>query len=121
MDIQQMLLDAITKTDAISDAHRRAGIKLKEALAEIRSVTDDATPKQNLNVTFNINLLSDREREIFELISDGLKPRNIAEKLGKSIKTIEAQRDAVRKKLGFPTSHDLTQAARMAKRISGGS
>lgn len=117
MDIQQLLLDAIAQNDAITNAHTRAGIKLKEALAEIRSVTDDRTQKQNLNVTVNINLLTPREREIFELISEGLKPRSIAERLGKSLKTIEAQRDAVRKKLGFPTSHDLMQAARQAKRI----
>jgi len=55
--------------------------------------------------------LSDRELEIFVLIGEGLSTRLVAERLERSIKTIETHRDNIRHKLGDIDSATLVQRA----------
>jgi len=59
----------------------------------------------------SIDLLSDRELEVFELIGQGLGTRKIAEKLFLSVKTIEAHRMHIREKLKLNSATDLLQHA----------
>ncbi len=54
-----------------------------------------------------IELLSNRELEVFHLIGQGVKTRNIAEQLNLSIKTIETYIDHIKKKMNFPDSRSL--------------
>ena len=49
----------------------------------------------------SINLLSDRELEVFEGIGEGLTTSQVAERLHLSIKTIEAYRENIKKKRLF--------------------
>ncbi len=104
MTIRDSLIDVSHKLDA----YARAAIKIKEALELIDSV--ELTTKYP-----DLNNLTPREHEIYKLLSEGMEMRDIAAKLGKSLKTVEAQRDTLRKKLGFATSHDLTRAAQSNK------
>jgi len=58
-----------------------------------------------------VNLLSNRELEIFELIGRGLNTGDIARNLNLSIKTIESHRANIKKKLGVETAGELTRYA----------
>jgi DNA-binding NarL/FixJ family response regulator len=55
----------------------------------------------------DINQLSDRELEVFELIGRGRRTREIADSLHLSIKTIETYRDNIKSKLKLDTGTDL--------------
>jgi len=59
-----------------------------------------------------LNKLSNRELEIFQLIGQEMKSGIIAKKLNISIKTVEAHRDNIRKKLMLTTNDDLNRFAR---------
>ncbi len=58
-----------------------------------------------------IDLLSDRELEVFELIGRGLGTRQIAEKLCVSIKTVENHRAHIKEKMNFSSAIELIQHA----------
>ncbi|MBN2079465.1 MAG: response regulator transcription factor [Spirochaetes bacterium] len=58
-----------------------------------------------------IHSLSDRELEIFQLIGQEFKNSRIAKKLNISVKTVEAHRDHIRKKMGVDDSMELRRIA----------
>lgn len=55
--------------------------------------------------------ISKKEREVLQLVAEGEKTRNIAEKLGVSIKTIETHRRNIMKKLSIFSIAGLTKFA----------
>ena len=55
--------------------------------------------------------LSDREMEVFQLIGQWKKTREIAEELHLSIKTIEYYREQIKRKLNLKSASELTQYA----------
>lgn len=62
-------------------------------------------------VVFSIETLSDREMEVFQLIGEGYSTRQIAEKLGLSIKTIDSYREHLKLKLRLDSGTDLVRHA----------
>ena len=60
---------------------------------------------------FSVDLLSDRELEIFQLIGNGFGTRQIAEKLHLSVKTIESYRESLKQKLQLKDRSELVQQA----------
>jgi DNA-binding CsgD family transcriptional regulator len=60
--------------------------------------------------------LTDRELQVFRLAGLALSTRTIAEKLGVSVKTVEAHRENIKGKLGVDTHAALV--ARAAQWIS---
>jgi DNA-binding NarL/FixJ family response regulator len=58
-----------------------------------------------------VGRLSDRELEVFTLIGKGCGAAEIAERLGLSVKTINAYRDHIKDKLGLPSAADLRKFA----------
>lgn len=63
-----------------------------------------------------VDALSPRELEVFQLIGQGLGTSQIAAKLARSVKTIEAHRATIKQKLGLKSGIELTQfAARWAR------
>ncbi len=58
-----------------------------------------------------IDNLTDREFEILRLIGQGMSVQDIAKKLGRSAKTIEAHRANLREKLGIRKAAELTRFA----------
>ncbi len=54
-----------------------------------------------------IDQLSNRELEVFELLGQGMKTREIAKKLSLSVKTIETYVDHIKKKMNFRDSRHL--------------
>jgi len=58
-----------------------------------------------------VDRLTERERDVFELIGQGLSSRQIAVKLEVSPKTIETHREHIKEKLQLTTSTELTRYA----------
>lgn len=67
--------------------------------------------RENLLERPSVDLLSDRECEVFELIGRGIPTRTIAKQLHLSIKTIETHREHIKEKLGLANSAELTRHA----------
>jgi DNA-binding NarL/FixJ family response regulator len=59
----------------------------------------------------DIDGLSDRELEVFQMIGQGLSTRQIAAKLHLSVKTIETHRDNIKSKLNLKSGTELTHRA----------
>lgn len=55
--------------------------------------------------------LSDRELQVFELIGAGVPTREIATRLGVSVKTIETHRENIKRKLGLASGVELVGRA----------
>lgn len=58
-----------------------------------------------------VEVLSDRELQVFQAIGNGLKPAQIADVLNISVKTVETYREQIKNKLKLDTASDLTQYA----------
>lgn len=61
--------------------------------------------------SLNIDILSNRELEIFKLIGKGYKRSELADELNININTIESHRRKIREKLNLKSSKDLTKLA----------
>jgi DNA-binding NarL/FixJ family response regulator len=61
--------------------------------------------------TAGVESLTDREKEIFELIGHGLTTREIADKLGGSPRTVEVHRANIKKKLNCDTAAQVVRSA----------
>jgi len=59
----------------------------------------------------DIDTLSNRELQVFELIGQGVSTGRIAEQLNLSTKTIETHQAHIKRKLGLDSAHQLTQRA----------
>lgn len=59
----------------------------------------------------SIECLTDRELEIFELYGKGLGTRHISERLKRSIKTVQAHRENIKKKLNLDSPEELVRHA----------
>ncbi|MGC9313068.1 MAG: response regulator [Sediminispirochaetaceae bacterium] len=58
-----------------------------------------------------VDILSDREFEVFQLIGEGLDTRSIAGRLNLSVKTIETYKAHIKTKLNLQSSTELIQRA----------
>ena len=102
-------------TDKIIEAIRRVlkgKVYLSEAMAE--KILHRAVGGAGEDVTrLPLDVLADRELEVFRLIGQGVKTAQIAERLHLSVKTVETYRDRIRKKLdlvdGASLAHYATQ------------
>jgi DNA-binding NarL/FixJ family response regulator len=59
----------------------------------------------------DLELLTSREREVLQLLAEGLSNREIAEQLNISIKTVETHRSNMMNKLGVSSKTDLVKYA----------
>ena len=66
-----------------------------------------------------VGTLTDRELQVFRLVGRALSTRTIAEKLGVSVKTVEAHRENIKGKLGVETHTALVARAAQWLRESG--
>jgi DNA-binding NarL/FixJ family response regulator len=58
-----------------------------------------------------VDILTDRELEVFRLIGSGLSTREIAERMKLGIKTIGTYRDRIKQKLCIKSAAELTRHA----------
>lgn len=68
-------------------------------------------PKLPKSGAESLELLSKREREVFERLARGETQRAVAEELGLSVKTVETYRARIRDKLGLHSRADLVAFA----------
>jgi len=100
-------------TDRIIEAIRRV-LKGKVWLSETLSerILQRAVGGRRQEVTrLPLDVLADRELEVFRLIGDGVKTVDIAERLHLSVKTIETYRDRIRQKLSLSDGTKLAHYA----------
>ena len=67
--------------------------------------------KPDVSTAPTVDLLTDRELEVFRLIGAGLSTREIAERMNLGVKTIGTYRDRVKQKLGIKTAAELIRRA----------
>lgn len=84
-------------------------IYLSESISEtiLESLAQDPSEKKSSPV----DALSDRELEIFRLIGEGHKNREIAEELTLSVKTVESYQESIKQKMNFKSASELQQYA----------
>ena len=82
-------------------------VYLSEAMTErlLSGMVDARDEKRD------IERLSNRELQVFELIGQGVPSGQIANQLNLSIKTIETHQAHIKKKLGLGSAHELNQRA----------
>lgn len=100
-------------TDKIIDALRRVlegRVYLSDAMAE-RVLQRAFGGGRNDVARTPLDLLADRELEVFRLIGQGVKTAEIAERLHLSVKTVETYRDRIRQKLDLSSGSELAHFA----------
>lgn len=96
--------------DVIVDAVRRVvngGVYVSEEINE-RLLMSMVSGRDSLSHS-PLDVLSDRELEVFEMIGRGIPTREIAEKLHLSVKTIESYRSRIKDKLNLKSAAELIQ------------
>jgi RNA polymerase sigma factor (sigma-70 family) len=58
-----------------------------------------------------MDILSDREFEVFQLFGNGFSTKEIAEKLNVSVNTVESHRNRIKAKLNLESSAELSRHA----------
>ena len=100
-------------TDQIVDAVRQVlsgKVDLSQAMTE-RLLHRAVNGEPNDLAAGPIDVLSDRELEVFRRMGQGQKTREIAEELHLSVKTVETYRDRIRHKLELSEGGDLVRYA----------
>jgi len=76
------------------------GIPMDRLVAVAARLIDK--PKDQLPLIGN---LTERQRQVFECLAEGIPPREIAEQLGISPKTVCTHSNRIQEKLGIPENH----------------
>ena len=92
--VRRVLSGGIYVSDEINE-------KLLQGLASGHTMTQQSP----------LEILSDRELEVFELIGKGVGTREISERLHLSVKTVESYRARIKTKLNLSTASELMQHA----------
>lgn len=75
------------------------------------SIMDNVTGYQTEQVRSSLDVLSDREMEVFKQIGKGYGPHQIAKQLNMSSKTVESHRANIKRKLDLASGRELLQRA----------
>ena len=84
-------------------------VYLSDAISS--KILRNVTGEKNKKAGSSVDQLSDRELEVFRMIGTGLGTRQIAEKLCRSVKTVETYREHIKLKLDLKDSSELVQNA----------
>lgn len=85
----------------------KEGIYVSEEMNRVLLLRHIGHPSEKPDYSSSTGQLTERERQVFQLVGKGLQPREIAEKLNLSVKTVETHRMNIRKKLGLPDASAL--------------
>jgi DNA-binding NarL/FixJ family response regulator len=75
------------------------------------AVSDAVLSDYRKHVTNPIDLLSSREREVLQMIAEGLVNKEIATRLNLSVYTVEAHRGRIMEKLNLHSTSELVRFA----------
>lgn len=95
------LLDAIRE---IMDGHIYLSEEMKETVLR-RATSGDHV------VSSPVDVLSDRELEVFDLLGSGMSSQDVADQLGLSVRTVHTHRERMKQKLGLHNGAELIQRA----------
>ena len=98
--------------DVMMKAVRRVlsgGIYVSEEINE--KLLKDLAAGHTMTYRSPLEVLSDRELEVFELTGKGIGTREISERLHLSVKTVESYRARIKAKLNLSTAAELMQHA----------
>jgi DNA-binding NarL/FixJ family response regulator len=98
----QKLIEAIRR---VLSGH----VYLSESVAD--TILGSFTPRQKRMPPSPMALLTDRELEVFKLIGLAKRTRTISRELHMSVKTVEAHRASIKRKLKLKTGPELTRRA----------
>lgn len=84
----------------------------REQIDQLLSTLEEQETEKKLSQTKIDIDLTPTEKEIFVLMGQGLKGRDIAKQMGKKVKTIHTHRENIRKKFKVGTSYELMQIAK---------
>ena len=76
-----------------------------------RLVIDDYLSRKHETDSSAFSVLSSREREVLQMLSEGIRTKDIAGRLHVSVKTIESHRKQIMDKLGIRSIAELTKYA----------
>lgn len=92
--------------------------QIVEALKTIMKGEQWVSPEQKdrldaigSNEIIGVSSLSDRELEVLRLIAQGMTPSKMAEQLHLSVKTVDAHREKIKRKLGMSSASELLRYA----------
>jgi len=88
----------------------RAG-KIHVSARVMERLLDRLQMKSEIPASSAVDLLTDRELEVFRLLGTGLSTREIADRMKLGVKTIGTYRDRVKQKLGIKTAAELIRRA----------
>lgn len=97
-----VLINAIRKV-------RQGKIHLSDKMTE--QLLFKAIHRHDSGAEDSIASLSDREFQVFQLIGKGVASRQIAQQLNLSVKTIDAFKENIKRKLGLASAAELTRYA----------
>jgi FixJ family two-component response regulator len=75
--------------------------------------------RQARGVLQRLNALTARQRQILDLIVDGLTTREIAGRLGESVETVEADRRTLLRRMAARSAVDLARMASLCRGVRG--
>lgn len=106
----------IIVTGAITGAQSVAAIRAgaEDLILKAHSGGLAASIIEALAVRRPLHTLTDRQVQVLRLVAEGNRTRDIAERLGLSVKTIESHRGEIMKRLKM---HDVVSLARYAMRV----
>lgn len=87
--------------------------KFNEAMKMVEEVFGNQYP--GVIGTPDLTVLTNRQREIFDMLGEDTSVGSIASQLRLSKRTVEAHRDMIRKKLKFSTTAQLQEFAKNVK------
>ena len=100
--------EVVTAIRAVRDGHVYLGLDVADLVVEDYV---ERLRRPDVSGGCGGELLTDREREVLTLVAEGRSTREIASALTVTIKTVDAHRAAIRRKLGLHTQAELVKYA----------
>jgi DNA-binding CsgD family transcriptional regulator len=109
-----MQTDAVRRVKEWVRRRQEADAKFLNAIEEWLSIQETA---DDTRATFApLDSLTESERKLFDLLGENLDRAEMAKRLKIEVKTLDAHRDNIRKKLGIKSAFELKSLAQTYKR-----
>ncbi len=110
-DVINIGLDVITIVDELVEPPTKIVITDLPPPSEDCEIGSDVDEAHAITAMVRLEALSKREREVFDLMAQGLTHREIAAKLFVSVKTVETHRTHIGEKLGCRNLREIMHVA----------
>lgn len=114
--LREMYLDIENKSQLKEKefaAVKKCRLKMKEAIEELEKELEALGTECSSEKS--LDMLSKKEREVFLLMVQNLNSHEISKRQNTVLKTVQAQKDSIRKKFKFESVYQLIEFARNYK------